>query len=151
MPSLLRPLLPVVVSLAAVLSAPEADAKGAKKLPVIGVVTDGYVRDLDETLGRTEWEKIAHEIEAKPKPIYIVYSRNMRFYDRHHIEQLELPPLLLSAVVEFYSSLNSVYVQSDGIAGKIFPRISGRCSATPPIWVAPRRRMTSCRTRSWPC
>jgi hypothetical protein len=99
-----------------------------RKRTVIALCTEIVlnVRDLDETLGRTDWKKIAYEIEAKPRPIYVVYSRNMRFYDRNHIEQLELPPLVLSAIVEFYSTLSSVYVQSDGIAGKVFPRISGQ-------------------------
>lgn len=101
--------------------------RSTRKRTIVAIYTEIELnlRDISDTLGATEWKTIARELEVKSIPIYIAYSRNMRFYERNHIETLDLPPRMLSAVVEFYAALNSVYAQLDGIQGPVFANISG--------------------------
>ncbi len=102
--------------------------RSTRKRTIVALYTEIVLnlRDIRDTLGATEWEAIGEELETKNVPIYIAYSRNMRFYERNHIEKLDLPPMMLSAVVEFYAALNSVYAQLDGIQGPVFGNISGK-------------------------
>ena len=101
-----------------------------RKRTIIALYTEIELnlRDIGDTLGSTDWDEIGRQIEQRQEyfPIYAVYSRNMRFYDRNHVEELDLPPTTLSAIVEFYSALNSVYITIDSIQSKVFAAISAK-------------------------
>lgn len=104
-----------------------------RKRAIIALFTEilTNLRDLEQTLGATDFAALQSMMQERAIPLHIVYTRNMRFFDSNKVEDLDLAPELLHLIVKFYTLLESIYAQLDAIRGRNFARISGpgRCRA----------------------
>lgn len=103
------------------------ESAGRRKRAIVGLHAEilSNMRDLEQTLGQTDFQALGERMRFGARPLHFTYTRNMRFFERNPLEELDLPTSVLHAVVEFYATLESVYSQLDGLRSETFRQISG--------------------------